>query len=169
MATELNDTNDHVITSFLSDLRNILACGGICPPFAKASRPMARTRLSLHLSLSLYANFKYSGDSHSSPGMLEFMKLIGEVHPGIFIHSIYIYEDQGEDRKAGFVCLCRPAGCPPQLNDCFHLVWQYQRAVGNCHGTARVNTWVTKRFWCRRLLARFEPLFSLVFCKYLVA
>lgn len=42
------------------------------------------------------------GDSHSSPGMLEFMKLIGEVHPGIFIHSIYIYEDQGEDRKAGF-------------------------------------------------------------------
>jgi len=33
------------------------------------------------------------------------MKLIGEVHPGIFIHSIYIYEDQGEDRKAGFVGL----------------------------------------------------------------
>ncbi|KAF5351780.1 hypothetical protein D9756_007423 [Leucocoprinus leucothites] len=42
------------------------------------------------------------GDSHSSPGMLEFMKLIGEIHPGIFIHSIYIHEDRGEERKAGF-------------------------------------------------------------------
>lgn len=43
------------------------------------------------------------GDSHSSPGMLEFADLIKDMHPGIFVHSIYINEDLGEDRKAGFV------------------------------------------------------------------
>lgn len=35
--------------------------------------------------------------------MLEFMGLIKEIHPGMFIHSIYIDQDLGEDRKAGFV------------------------------------------------------------------
>ncbi|KAF9451306.1 palmitoyl-protein thioesterase [Macrolepiota fuliginosa MF-IS2] len=42
------------------------------------------------------------GDSHSSPGMLEFMKLIEEVHPGMFIHSVFIEQDLSKDRRAGF-------------------------------------------------------------------
>ncbi|KAK1229218.1 ATPase with role in protein import into the ER [Marasmius sp. AFHP31] len=42
------------------------------------------------------------GDSHSSPGMLEFFKMIQGVHPGIFIHSVYIEEELDKDRQAGF-------------------------------------------------------------------
>jgi hypothetical protein len=44
-----------------------------------------------------------TGDSHSSPGMLQFASLITDIHPGIFIHSIYMDEDLDKDRKAGFV------------------------------------------------------------------
>lgn len=44
------------------------------------------------------------GDSHSSPGMLEFKAMIRHIHPGIFIHSIYLEEDLEKDRQAGFVC-----------------------------------------------------------------
>ncbi|KDR75371.1 hypothetical protein GALMADRAFT_249405 [Galerina marginata CBS 339.88] len=42
------------------------------------------------------------GDSHSSPGMLQFSSLIKEVHSGIFVHSVYIEEDLDKDRQAGF-------------------------------------------------------------------
>ncbi|TFK25516.1 palmitoyl-protein thioesterase [Coprinopsis marcescibilis] len=42
------------------------------------------------------------GDSHSSPGMVEFAGLIKEVHPGIFIHSVYIDQEEDKDRRAGF-------------------------------------------------------------------
>jgi len=42
------------------------------------------------------------GDSHSSPGMLEFQSMIKGVHPGIFVHSIYIDKELGSDRRAGF-------------------------------------------------------------------
>lgn len=45
------------------------------------------------------------GDSSASPGMVEFSELIGEIHPGIFIHSVYIEEEQDQDRRAGFVRL----------------------------------------------------------------
>ena len=48
-----------------------------------------------------------SGDSHSSPGMLEFQDLIKEVHPGIFIHSVRIEEALDKDREAGFVSALR--------------------------------------------------------------
>ena len=43
------------------------------------------------------------GDSYASPGMLEFMQLIKDMHPGIYIHSVYLREDLEEDRRAGFV------------------------------------------------------------------
>ena len=43
------------------------------------------------------------GDSHSSPGMLEFISKVKEIHPGIFVHSVYIEEDLSEDQKAGAV------------------------------------------------------------------
>ena len=45
------------------------------------------------------------GDSYASPGMLEFMQLVKEVHPDIFIHSVYLDENLEEDRKAGWVCI----------------------------------------------------------------
>ena len=35
--------------------------------------------------------------------MVEFGKLIEEIHPGIFIHSVYIEEELDKDRNAGFV------------------------------------------------------------------
>ncbi|KAJ7874705.1 Alpha/Beta hydrolase protein [Mycena olivaceomarginata] len=42
------------------------------------------------------------GDSANAPGMLRFAEEIKTVHPGIFVHSIYIDEDLDEDRRAGF-------------------------------------------------------------------
>ncbi|KAF9559868.1 alpha/beta-hydrolase [Agrocybe pediades] len=42
------------------------------------------------------------GDSYSSPGMLEFASLIKEVHPGIYVHLVYLEEDIDKDRRAGF-------------------------------------------------------------------
>jgi hypothetical protein len=44
-----------------------------------------------------------TGDSHSSDGMLEFASMIKNVHPEIFVHSIYIEEDLSADQRAGFV------------------------------------------------------------------
>jgi len=42
------------------------------------------------------------GDSYASPGMVEFGERIAKIHPGIFIHLVYVEEDQGQDRTAGF-------------------------------------------------------------------
>ncbi|EGN99970.1 hypothetical protein SERLA73DRAFT_180317 [Serpula lacrymans var. lacrymans S7.3] len=42
------------------------------------------------------------GDSHSSPGMLQFQSEVKKMHPGIFVHSIYIEEDLKADQRAGF-------------------------------------------------------------------
>lgn len=42
------------------------------------------------------------GDSHSSPGMLEFQDMIKDIHPGIFIHSIWIEDALDKDREASF-------------------------------------------------------------------
>ena len=35
--------------------------------------------------------------------MLQFMQLIKDVHPGMFIHSVWLDEDLDKDQKAGFV------------------------------------------------------------------
>lgn len=43
------------------------------------------------------------GDSHASPGMLDFAARIKEIMPAIFIHSVYIDHDNDNDRRAGFV------------------------------------------------------------------
>lgn len=57
------------------------------------------------------------GDSAHSEGMDNFVDLIKGIHPGIFVHSVYINENQDEDKKAGFVStlvgtgLSRWAGC----------------------------------------------------------
>jgi palmitoyl-protein thioesterase len=58
-------------------------------------RPMPLDRL--HWSNSTL------GDSYNSTGMAEFQALVSQVHPGIFLHSVYIDENQDNDRKAGFV------------------------------------------------------------------
>jgi hypothetical protein len=35
--------------------------------------------------------------------MVEFGELIAKMHPGIFIHSVHIEEDQEQDRRASIV------------------------------------------------------------------
>jgi len=37
--------------------------------------------------------------------MLQFQDLIRDIHPGIFIHSVYIEQDLSADQKATYVCL----------------------------------------------------------------
>jgi hypothetical protein len=44
-----------------------------------------------------------TGDSYDSSGLLKFQSVIGEMHPGIFIHSVYIDSDSKEDKRATFV------------------------------------------------------------------
>lgn len=51
----------------------------------------------------LTLDFTALGDTYASTGMNEFGNLIKGIHPGIFIHSIYIDEDVKEDQRAGFV------------------------------------------------------------------
>ena len=46
--------------------------------------------------------------------MVEFGKLIEALRPGIFIHSLYIEEEQDQDRKAGFV-RCMPFRGPSRF------------------------------------------------------
>ena len=43
------------------------------------------------------------GDSYASPAMLECMQTVRDMHPGIFIHSIYLHDSLEDDRRAGFV------------------------------------------------------------------
>ncbi|KAI0044352.1 alpha/beta-hydrolase [Auriscalpium vulgare] len=42
------------------------------------------------------------GDSYASSGILEFQSMIQDIHPGIFIHSVYIDPDDKEDQRATF-------------------------------------------------------------------
>lgn len=35
--------------------------------------------------------------------MLKFAELVKDVHPGLFVHSIYIEENLDSDQRAGFV------------------------------------------------------------------
>ncbi|TFK44545.1 Alpha/Beta hydrolase protein [Crucibulum laeve] len=65
------------------------------------------------------------GDSHSSPGMLEFASLIKDIHPGIFVHSIYIEGDLDKDRRAGFY---------GNVNEQIDLVAQQLAEIPELHG-----------------------------------
>ncbi|KAG1751613.1 Alpha/Beta hydrolase protein [Suillus paluster] len=42
------------------------------------------------------------GDTYASPGMVRFESEVKEMHPGIFVHSIFIDEDPNTDQRAGF-------------------------------------------------------------------
>ena len=44
------------------------------------------------------------GDSYNSTGMANFQSMVKQVHPGMFVHSVYIHENQESDKRAGFVC-----------------------------------------------------------------
>ena len=63
-----------------------------------------------HLAVPLTNVFP--GDSHASPGMVEFGELIAKIHPGIFIHSVYVEEDQEQERRASFVRRMKSHGPP---------------------------------------------------------
>ncbi|KZT00467.1 alpha/beta-hydrolase [Laetiporus sulphureus 93-53] len=40
------------------------------------------------------------GDSYASPGILEFIARVKDMHPGIFVHSIYVDQNPEEDTRA---------------------------------------------------------------------
>ncbi|KIL68909.1 hypothetical protein M378DRAFT_70621 [Amanita muscaria Koide BX008] len=42
------------------------------------------------------------GDTYASPGIQQFISLIGDIYPGIFIHSVYMDQDVKKDRQAGY-------------------------------------------------------------------
>ncbi|KAJ7251799.1 palmitoyl-protein thioesterase [Mycena haematopus] len=65
------------------------------------------------------------GDSANAPGMLRFSEEIKTVHPGIFIHSIYIEEDLDKDRQAGFY---------GNVNEQVHLVSEQLAAIPELEG-----------------------------------
>ncbi|KAH7926689.1 alpha/beta-hydrolase [Leucogyrophana mollusca] len=42
------------------------------------------------------------GDTYDSPGMLQFQSEVKKMHPGIFVHSVYIDQNPKADQRAGF-------------------------------------------------------------------
>ncbi|PCH43918.1 palmitoyl-protein thioesterase [Wolfiporia cocos MD-104 SS10] len=42
------------------------------------------------------------GDSYGSPGILEFVSMVKDMHPGIFVHSVYLDKNLEEDQRATF-------------------------------------------------------------------
>ena len=44
------------------------------------------------------------GDSYAAPGMLGFIQEVKDMHPGLFVHAVYIKENNDEDQKATWVC-----------------------------------------------------------------
>src|SRR6267154_5983079 len=61
------------------------------------------------------------GDTYSSPGMVRFESEVKEMHPGIFIHSIFIDEDPQVDQRAAFVSTHTASLC---VSDLYSSVWQ---------------------------------------------
>ena len=43
------------------------------------------------------------GDTYASPGMVQFENEVKKMHPGIFVHSVYVDQDAKADKRAGFV------------------------------------------------------------------
>ncbi|KAG8801052.1 hypothetical protein FRC17_006739 [Serendipita sp. 399] len=42
------------------------------------------------------------GDQYASPGMMDFIELIKQTHPGIFVHSVRISDEPSSDQRAGW-------------------------------------------------------------------
>lgn len=43
------------------------------------------------------------GDNYASSGIVQFEHEVKSMHPGIFVHSVYIDRDANEDKRASFV------------------------------------------------------------------
>jgi palmitoyl-protein thioesterase len=43
------------------------------------------------------------GDTYDSKGMARIAEYINNTYPGTFVHSIYLNENPGDDRNAGFI------------------------------------------------------------------
>lgn len=43
------------------------------------------------------------GDSYASSGMVQFESEVKTMHPGIFVHSVYIDQDANADKRAAIV------------------------------------------------------------------
>ena len=43
------------------------------------------------------------GDSYAAPGMLDFVQEVKDMHPGLFVHTVYLDESNDEDRRATWV------------------------------------------------------------------
>ena len=50
------------------------------------------------------------GDTYMSPGMVQFQNEVKKMHPGIFVHSVYIDQDAKADQRAGFVSIVSTEG-----------------------------------------------------------
>ncbi|KAF8904388.1 palmitoyl-protein thioesterase [Gymnopilus junonius] len=96
------------------------------------------------------------GDSHSSPGMLQFVSMVQKVHPGMFVHSVYIDEDLGKDRQAGFYgnvdqqveLVAAQLAEVPELEDGFDAIGfsqggQFLRAYVERYNSPPVNNLIT--------------------------
>ena len=52
---------------------------------------------------ALMSPFSPTGDSYNSSGMLKIQSAIEDIHPGIFIHSVYVDPDSKKDMHATMV------------------------------------------------------------------
>ncbi|KAF9052293.1 palmitoyl-protein thioesterase [Hymenopellis radicata] len=85
------------------------------------------------------------GDSYASDGMVQFGELIKEIHAGIFIHSIYIVDNNDDDRKACFYgnVNTQLAGVAKQLSDIPELSTGFD-AIGFSQGGQFLRAYVER-------------------------
>ncbi|KAI1791250.1 alpha/beta-hydrolase [Ganoderma leucocontextum] len=96
------------------------------------------------------------GDSYASPAMLQFMELIKDVHPRMFIHSVRLDEDLDKDQKAGFFgdvneqleLVSEQIGAIPELQGGFDAIGfsqggQFLRAYVERYNAPPINNLIT--------------------------
>ena len=109
------------------------ACAG-CSENLKASTPRDLARAwsvcsaPFNRSFRVPMNQRPLGDTYDSPGILKLQSYIEEMHPGIFIHSVYIDPDSKEDKRATFVSSELPPSSPYHSSP---LLTQIREQYGN--------------------------------------
>ena len=96
------------------------------------------------------------GDTYSSPGQEQFQSAVAKIHPGIFIHSIYVDLDEKEDRRATFVrstTLPHPIAASHSLP--LETVRKYRRPGRDGRRPAESRVRAVRGVRCHRLLPRF--------------
>jgi len=76
------------------------------------------------------------GDNYASPGILQFEDEVKSMHPGIYVHSVYIERDTKEDQHASFVS---GALIVRHIYEAISLVWRRQCADRTRGRTARIH------------------------------